>query len=85
MSSGPCMCGDPYCPHCGSPYAAELEAAEEWLMEVFHKAGFAPDEYRMAGRVGLAAVREARRMEKKREQDLRAIEAEAKWDRDNAK
>jgi len=25
---GPCLCGDPYCPSCGDPSAAEFE---EWI------------------------------------------------------
>ena len=60
MKNGPCLCGDPYCPHCGDPYAAEIEAAEEGLMEAFHEARFSPEEYAIVLRVGMEAVEAAR-------------------------
>lgn len=32
---GPCLCGDPYCPHCGNPGAAVWEAFMEEAHDKF--------------------------------------------------
>jgi hypothetical protein len=58
---GPCLCGDPYCPHCGDPAAAAIEEAEVWAMERLAKARLAADEYQIVVRAGLAAVKAARK------------------------
>ena len=31
---GPCLCGDPYCPSCGSPGAQDELLISEWLAEI---------------------------------------------------
>lgn len=31
---GPCMCGDPYCPHCGDPSLAQLEDLCDEFLEL---------------------------------------------------
>jgi len=31
--TGPCLCGDPYCPRCGNPERAAAEEAEEKLLD----------------------------------------------------
>lgn len=44
--SGPCLCGDPYCPSCGNPGLADWEAAMEAIneeVEAATKAGVRPD------------------------------------------
>jgi hypothetical protein len=35
---GPCLCGDPYCPNCGTPGLARAEAAENQLAEALYEA-----------------------------------------------
>lgn len=74
---GPCLCGDTYCPSCGNPYAAELEAASEWAGEALFKAKLTPDEYRIVVSVGLAAVHHARKAAKAQLADYQAAEEEA--------
>jgi hypothetical protein len=59
--SGPCLCGDPYCPSCGSPEAAKVEAANEWAMAEFSNANLTPDEYKLVVKVGLQAVEAVRK------------------------
>ena len=71
------MCGDVYCPSCGNPGAAELEAAEEFVTEELAKHKCTPDEYRFVVSVGLRALESAREMITKSEQERLAIEAEA--------
>ncbi len=56
MSSGPCLCGDPYCSRCGDPTLAAIEAAEESAMKKLADANLTADEYETAVTVGLAAV-----------------------------
>jgi len=34
MMSGPCLCGDVYCPNCGEPGQAEKEQVADWVFEV---------------------------------------------------
>lgn len=75
--SGPCLCGDPYCPSCGNPGAAELEATEEWAMEEMSKAQLTPDEYRLVVTVGLAVVFECRKYAETVLKDYQAVLAEA--------
>lgn len=55
MASGPCLCGDPYCPYCGYPGAAELEAWQEHLCEI--TADFDEEQARIFETVGMAAVK----------------------------
>ena len=33
---GPCLCGDPYCPHCGDPSRAEYEALGDEFLELIN-------------------------------------------------
>ena len=58
MAKGPCLCGDPHCPSCGSPEAAEVEAAEEACLESFAEAGFYAADYPIATAAGIEAVKE---------------------------
>lgn len=51
MVRGPCLCGDIYCPHCGDPGAAELEAAEEHLCEELSKINATPQLYNYLAKV----------------------------------
>jgi hypothetical protein len=57
---GPCMCGDPYCPSCGTA-DARTEAAAEWATEELAKAGLTPDEYSLVVKIGLLAVEHTRK------------------------
>jgi hypothetical protein len=54
--SGPCLCGDPECPHCGTPGGYAEEAAAEAAIEALSLASLTPDEYRLAVAIGIAAV-----------------------------
>lgn len=63
MTTGPCLCGDPYCPSCGNPAAARYaDAWEEFIdaindinpdeteLEIFERAGKeAVEHYRKCG------------------------------------
>lgn len=51
MVKGPCLCGDIYCPHCGEPGAAELEAAEQYLCEELTKINATPQIYAYLAKV----------------------------------
>lgn len=55
---GPCLCGDPYCPRCGNPAAAELEEAEQACIDAF--SDFNVAEYEMAKKAGVDAVKKHR-------------------------
>lgn len=59
---GPCLCGDPYCPRCGNPEAAKLEAAQDDLLTRLAAFGITADEYAIVLEVGTAAVKSARDM-----------------------
>lgn len=75
--SGPCLCGDPYCGRC-FPGGAQIEAAEEQAMEAFSKAGLRAEEYDLAVKVGIEAVKQAREYAKMRLEEQKFIEAEGK-------
>ena len=45
MVTGPCLCGDPYCPSCGDPSLAAAEEAEQKLCEVLNKLQLGPNFY----------------------------------------
>lgn len=62
---GPCLCGDPYCPSCGNPGLAKLEAIQDDFMEKLNKLGLAEEEYQLFFDVGEAAVKAARLVTKK--------------------
>lgn len=82
--SGPCLCGDSYCPHCGNPAeAARCDAIEELCdkvigldmsqeeMEIFWKIGSAAVEAIRPSLRDLADVRAA--MQARAEADLMDI------------
>ncbi len=56
MSTGPCLCGDPFCPSCGGPEAAELEVAEQQAMEALSTAHIRAEEYEIVIKAGLVAL-----------------------------
>ena len=58
--AGPCMCGDIYCASCGDPGLAEVEAAEEWLIDQLDEMKLSVQEYKIVATVGLEAVRASR-------------------------
>lgn len=58
---GPCLCGDPACGSCGDPAWEEIEAAQEEALEWMSRARLTAVEYRIVVRVGLVAVKQARR------------------------
>lgn len=60
MGIGPCLCGDTYCPSCGDPVLAAIEAAAEWLMEELELQKLSADEYKIVAKVGIEAVKAAR-------------------------
>jgi hypothetical protein len=74
---GPCLCGDPYCPSCGNPGAAEFEEAENWASERLYKHCQTPEEIRLVITVGLVAMRQARRAAEKAVAAVNAINGEA--------
>lgn len=54
--SGPCLCGDSYCPHCGNPAeAARCDALEELCDKVIGL-DMSQEEMEIFWKVGLAAV-----------------------------
>jgi hypothetical protein len=57
---GPCLCGDPYCPSCGSPELVKIEAAEEAAIEELSRHNLTADEYALCVRAGLSVVMECR-------------------------
>lgn len=75
--SGPCLCGDPYCPRCGNPSLAKLEAAQDWAAEQFANADLDENEYKLAVAVGLAAVTASRELVANALAGERAVYAEA--------
>ena len=56
--TGPCMCGDPYCPSCGDPQAAAVEAFIDALYEKVQD--FNEDEAAVFVAAGEAAVKAMR-------------------------
>ena len=45
MATGPCLCGDPYCPSCGDPSLGVLEDAEQRLYEALNELKVGPNFY----------------------------------------
>ena len=60
MVKEPCMCGDPYCPRCGNPYLAKIEAAEDGLLDALSEVCQTVEDYEIVKQVGTAAVKAAR-------------------------
>jgi len=58
--TGPCLCGDPYCPSCGDPAAAALEEKIEQIMEQASELIQHPGEADVFFAAGKAAVEAAR-------------------------
>lgn len=75
--SEPCLCGDPYCPRCGNPFAAQSEAAEQALMERLAFERLSPDEYALVGEIGLQAVKAVRAAVAAYQENQRFLAAEA--------
>lgn len=55
--TGPCLCGDPYCPSCGDPGLAEKEAAHEAFAERLWNTDLAAGELDLLFEAGMAAVK----------------------------
>lgn len=53
---GPCLCGDPYCPHCGDPSRMAVEEAEQDLMETLYELKLSAVEYKMIKQIALAII-----------------------------
>jgi hypothetical protein len=49
--TGPCLCGDPYCPRCGNPERAAAEEAEERLLDELGELDMAVDEYELLRKI----------------------------------
>jgi len=62
MSSGPCMCGDPYCWSCGDPAQARLADCIDSLAEQIGDFIESPIEADLIWDAGKAAVLKAREM-----------------------
>ena len=75
---GPCLCGDPCCPHCGNPEAEKLEEAIEGMLDTFNENQLSAGEYQLVEAVGLAAVLSHRDAVKKYIAAVKANEAEAR-------
>ncbi len=62
MAIGPCLCGDPYCPHCGDPTVAELADLIDDIADTMSELIESPEEARifeLAGAMAVHAHREA--------------------------
>ena len=70
---GPCLCGDPYCPSCGNPEAAKIEAAEAELLGLLAKECQSADDYQAVGRIAVVFLAEQRRAVKNAIQERMAI------------
>lgn len=73
--SGPCLCGDPGCGRC-FPGGEALDRASEKAIEAFDKAGLRAEEYDLAVKVGIEAVKQAREYAKMRIAEQKFIEQE---------
>lgn len=76
--SGPCLCGDPYCPSCGSPGQAKLEAAYEAATDAMINYKLSPDEVAVFAKIGLEAALAFRTELDRVIQERAALEQEAK-------
>lgn len=54
---GPCLCGDPYCPSCGSPGLAEKEVAHEAFADRLWETDLDGDELNLLFEAGMAVVK----------------------------
>lgn len=73
--SGPCLCGDPYCPHCGGADSALLELEEE-IGDVLDIKTEAEGRYLLALiPAALAAFRDTQEWERKEAARVAAQEA----------
>jgi len=54
--TGPCLCGDPYCPSCGNPAAAEYADAVDELCERLLEKDFTLEELRQFESAGNFSV-----------------------------
>jgi len=60
--TGPCLCGDPACPHCGNRGALAFEDQIEELWDVLDKQNVTEFELKLFIKVGLAAVHGSREL-----------------------
>lgn len=79
---GPCLCGDVYCPSCGNPGLAAIEAAADTMLERFSKAGLTPQEYEIVTNHGLALIETVRAAAASASKEILALQAEANAMRD---
>lgn len=79
--TGPCLCGDIYCPRCGNPaqaaYGDACADAADAMIEELNKAELSPEEYRIVTAIGLAAVLETRKAATRAIEQLQNAQAEA--------
>ncbi len=54
--TGPCLCGDPYCPSCGNPAQAQMEEAIEKLEEEIIAHGLDALEFALFKKTGFETV-----------------------------
>lgn len=62
--SGPCLCGDPYCPSCGDPSLAKLEGAIEKLCDKLYEMQIDEYELQIFQDVGFKAIESFREVVK---------------------
>ena len=78
MSGGPCLCGDPACGRC-FPGGAAIMDAEDKALEAFSKAGLHAEEYELAVKVGIEAVKQAREYAKLRIKEERLADQQTPY------
>ena len=61
MTTGPCLCGDPYCPRCGNPGAAAYEEAMDVFDEGISELDMDIDEIEIFYQAGKEAVEHYRK------------------------
>lgn len=61
MTTGPCLCGDPYCPQCGDPAAARYADAWDEFIDVINDLDCDANELAIFERAGKEAVEHYRK------------------------
>ena len=61
MTTGPCLCGDPYCPRCGDPAAARYADAVDRLIDKLGDLDCDANELAIFERAGKEAVEHYRK------------------------
>lgn len=62
MATGPCLCGDTYCPSCGDPSLAAYEEAIEDLCEKLFELKLSEYELELFKAVGFKAIEHHRQI-----------------------